>query len=115
MAVEEKNVIGRNLKALRDANNFTQKQVAAFLGIRRSTYANYESGEREAPVEVLEKASELMGCELGVLMDGSGNSLNEMLVCAFRADSLSENDLAEVASFKKIVLNYMKMKRLLSR
>jgi transcriptional regulator with XRE-family HTH domain len=59
--------IGRNLKLLREANSFTQDQVASFLGINRSTYSNYESGDREAPLEVLEKASDLFGCELSIL------------------------------------------------
>ena len=36
------------------------------------------------------------------------------IVCAFRADNLSENDLREVSAFKEIVLNYMKMERLLA-
>ena len=40
--------IGRNLKLLREANSFTQDQVASFLGINRSIYSNYESGDREA-------------------------------------------------------------------
>ena len=37
-----------------------------------------------------------------------------MLVCAFRADNLSVNDMKEVAAFKNIVLNYMKMERLMA-
>ena len=113
--MEEKRVVGRNLKALREANCYTQEQVALYLGVQRSAYANYESGDREAPIEILEKVSELMGCELSVLFDENKEVLNDMLVCAFRADNLSEDDLTEVAAFKNIVLNYMKMKRLLEK
>lgn len=114
MAMEARKIVGNNLKALREANCYTQEQVASFLGIQRSAYANYESGEREAPVEILEKASKLLGCELNVLFDTEGSVIKDMLACAFRADDLCENDLVEVASFKSIVLNYMKMKRLLA-
>ncbi|MCD8309776.1 MAG: helix-turn-helix domain-containing protein [Prevotellaceae bacterium] len=113
--MEERIIVARNLKALRQANGYTQEQVAAFLGIHRSAYANYESGEREAPIELLEKASELMGCELGVLFDEDEKAVRDMLVCAFRADNLCPSDLIEVAAFKNIVLNYMKMKRLLAQ
>lgn len=113
--MKEKEIVGRNLKALRDANRYTQEQVASFLGIQRSAYANYESGEREAPIELLEKAGELMGCELSVLFDEDEKAVRDMLVCAFRADNLGERDLEEVAAFKRIVLNYMKMKRLLAQ
>lgn len=107
-------VVGRNLKALREANGYTQEQVANFLGIGRSAYANYEAGERETPLEVMERASELFGCELALLFDEDEQAVRNMLVCAFRADNLSINDMKEVAAFKNIVLNYMKMERLMA-
>ncbi|MDO4959649.1 MAG: helix-turn-helix domain-containing protein [Prevotellaceae bacterium] len=112
--MEEKIIVGRNLKALREANGYTQEQVANFLNIGRSAYANYEAGEREAPMEVMEQASELFGCELALLFDENKQAVNNMLVCAFRADNLSANDLKEVAAFKNIVLNYIKMDRLMA-
>lgn len=112
--MEEKMVMGRNLKALREANGYTQEQVANFLGIGRSAYANYEAGERETPMEVMERASELFGCELALLFDEDEQAVRNMLVCAFRADNLSVNDMKEVAAFKNIVLNYMKMERLMA-
>ena len=107
-------VVGRNLKALREANGYTQEQVANFLGIGRSAYANYEAGERETPMEVMERASELFGCELALLFDEDEQAVKNMLVCAFRVDNLSVNDMKEVAAFKNIVLNYMKMERLMA-
>ena len=107
-------VVGRNLKALREANGYTQEQVANFLGIGRSAYANYEAGERETPMEVMERASELFGCELALLFDEDEQAVKNMLVCAFRADNLSVNDMKEVAAFKNIVLNYMKVERLMA-
>lgn len=112
--MEEKMVVGRNLKALREANGYTQEQVANFLGIGRSAYANYEAGERETPMEVMERASELFGCELALLFDEDEQAVKNMLVCAFRADNLSVNDMKEVAAFKNIVLNYLKMERLMA-
>lgn len=111
--MDEKKIVGRNLKALRDANKYTQEQVASFLGIGRPCYANYESGEREAPMEILEKACELMGCELSVLFNEDADAVQDMLVCAFRAENLSDGDVVEVAAFKNIVMNYLKMKKLL--
>lgn len=107
-------VVGRNLKALREANGYTQEQVANFLSIGRSAYANYEAGERETPMEVMERARELFGCELALLFDEDEQAVKNMLVCAFRADNLSVNDMKEVAAFKNIVLNYMKMERLMA-
>jgi transcriptional regulator with XRE-family HTH domain len=107
-------IVGNNLKKLREANRFSQEQVASFLGINRSTYSNYESGDREAPLEVLEKASDLFGCELHLLFEENESVVDNMLVCAFRVDDLSASDMKEVASFKNIVKNYLKIKRLLA-
>lgn len=112
--MKQTNVVGSNLKALREANGYTQEQVASFLGVQRSAYANYETGDREAPIELLEKASKLMGCELELLFDEDKDAVRNMLKCAFRADNLSVNDMKEVAAFKNIVLNYLKMERLLN-
>ena len=106
-------MVGYNLKVLREANKLTQEQVADFLGIRRSTYSNYETGEREAPIEVLESAGKLFGCELSTLFSEDKDALQCMLACAFRADGLCESDMREVASFKGMVMNYMKMQRLM--
>lgn len=107
-------VIGRNLKVLREANDLTQEQMASYLGIGRSAYANYEAGDREAPLAVLEGAAALLGCELELLFEEDAETVkNEMLVCAFRTDGLTDGDMKEVARFKRVVLEYMKMKKML--
>lgn len=105
-------IIGKNLKQLRTFNRFSQEQVAEYLAIKRSTYSNYESGEREAPLEVLEKISNLYGCELYVLFEENMESFQDALVCTFRVDNLSNSDLNEIAKFKDIVKSYLKMTRL---
>lgn len=108
------NVIGRNLKLLRESNDLTQEQIASYLGIGRSAYANYEAGEREAPLEVLERSAALLGCELDVLFEEDVEAVkSRMLVCAFRTDGLTDEDMQEVARFKNVVLEYMKMTKLL--
>ena len=108
------NAIGRNLKVLRESNDLTQEQIASYLGIGRSAYANYEAGEREAPLEVLERSAALLGCELDVLFEEDAEAVkSQMLVCAFRTDGLTDEDMQEVARFKNVVLEYMKMTKLL--
>ena len=108
------NVIGRNLKVLREANDLTQEQMSSYLGIGRSAYANYEAGEREAPLEVLERSASLLGCELELLFEPNVETVkDQMMVCAFRTDGLTESDMKEVARFKQVVLEYMKMQKML--
>ena len=108
-------VIGRNLKVLREANDLTQEQMSSYLGIGRSAYANYEAGEREAPLEVLERSASLLGCELDLLFEEDVETVkDQMMVCAFRTDGLTDADMKQVARFKQVVLEYMKMQKMLS-
>lgn len=108
------NVIGTNLEKLRLANRLTQEQVADYLGIKRSAYANYEAGMREPSLDILEKAASLFGCELSLLFEEDSNVVDKMLVAAFRVDNLSKEDMKEIADFKNVVINYLKMERLLA-
>lgn len=109
-------IIAQNLKALRNYNRFTQDQVADFLGLNnRSTYSNYESGDREAPLDILEKCADLYGCDLSLLFEENESSTREMLVCAFRVDDIEPSDMQEIATFKNIVKSYMKLNTLLAK
>lgn len=107
-----KTIIGKNLSKLRGANNLTQQQVADCLGITRSAYSNYEDGAREAPMDVLLRSADLFGCDVHLLLERNEEVVDNMLVCAFRVDELSSDDLNEILDFKRIVKNYMKIKRL---
>ena len=109
------NNIGRILKECREYNSFTADQVATFLNIGRSTYSNYEAGLREAPLEVLEKCSNLYGCDLDLFFEEKPLSEGDMLICAFRVDDVSSSDMQEVALFKNIVKNYLKIDKLLAQ
>lgn len=50
------------LTMFRKQKGFTQAQMAEKLEISRSTYANYESGNRSPNLEALEYISEILGC-----------------------------------------------------
>lgn len=104
-------IIGNNLKKIRAISSFTQEEVAVALGINRSTYSNYESGEREMPINLLEKAADLFGCELHVFFE-ENFSEDMILATAFRIDGLNDNDLQEIIHFKDIVKSYIKMDQL---
>ena len=105
-------IIGKNLSKLRSANNLTQQQVADCLGITRSAYSNYEDGVREAPMDVLLKSADLFGTDVHLLLERNEDVVDNMLVCAFRVDDMSADALREISYFKRIVKNYMKIKRL---
>jgi len=104
-----KTIVSDNLKNFRDALGYTQSKVATFLGIERGAYANYESGNREMPYDVMTKVCELYGIDLSVLFEENSSVLNDELVCAFRVDTPCDEDIKEISHFKKIVRNYFKM------
>ena len=110
--MEERQILAQNIKRLRDACDFNQEQVASFLGITRSAY---ESAQREIPFPVLEKLSDLYGCDMYELYSEDGQVVENMLATAFRVDKLCPEDLEQLAAFKRIVKNSLKMDILLSR
>lgn len=107
-----KTIIAKNLKSFRKAGGYTEQMLADLLGIQRSAYANYEAGTREMPLQHLEKAADLFGCELSALFSEEAQN-EDILLCAFRADNVSPSDLEQIAKFKSMVKSYLKMQRLL--
>ena len=55
------------LTKLRKSRVYTQAQMAEKLGISRSTYTNYENGNRTPDFEVLGRISEVLACSLDEL------------------------------------------------
>ena len=105
-------IIGENLKKIRELSGFTQEKIAKSIGIERSAYSNYEGGIREVPYDILEKLSNLFGCEPFILFEDNVQTDNEILATAFRISDLEDDDLKEIANFKDIVKSYLKMERI---
>ena len=55
------------LTVFRKQRGYTQAELANKLGISRSTYANYESGNRSPDLEMLERISDILNCTLDEL------------------------------------------------
>ena len=104
--------IQNNIKAIRKKLGYTQETVADVLGIARTTYTEYENKDVEIPFQVLENLSDFFGVELASFFAENEDQLKETLVCAFRTDGLSIEDLRKITKFKSIVKNYLKMKRI---
>lgn len=107
--------IARNLKKLRETARYTQDEVAQSFGITRSAYSNYESGDREVPYDVIEKASNFFGCEMTMLFEENENVDAMILATAFRIDGIAPEDAGEIMRFKDIVKSYLKMEAIESR
>lgn len=46
------------LKDLREDSDLTQQTVADYLHIKQNTYSQYESGNRQLPIDILVKLAE---------------------------------------------------------
>lgn len=102
-------IIARNLKKLREIARYTQDEVATAIGITRSAYSNYESGDREVPYDVIEKTSDFFGCEMLLLFEENENIDAQILASAFRIDGITPEDSKEIMRFKEVVKSYLKM------
>ena len=74
----------QKMKILRENNNYSQKQVAKFLGIDRSTYAYYELGKTTPSIDILVALSELyqVSCEflLGIKEEKKCKNTEELVL-----------------------------------
>lgn len=105
-------IIGENLKRLRETSGFSQEQIARTVGLEHSTYSNYEGGTREIPYQIIERISALFGCDPCVLFEDNLQNQSEIIVSAFRISDLEDSDLKEITNFKDIVKAYLKMERI---
>jgi len=107
-------MIGANIRKYRKHNLLTQKDLADFLGCPREMISYYENGSRNPSIDVLNKLSDLFGIELCYLLEESSEIVDENIVLAFRKEDTNTEDYEEIASFKKILKNYIKMERLVT-
>jgi transcriptional regulator with XRE-family HTH domain len=107
------NILGRNLKLFRERTEKTQFQIADFLGVERSAISNYEKGKREISLTHLEKLSNLYGIEIEDFFEEDPESIVINMAFAFRGNSISNEDSEGIASFHRIVKNYIEMKNII--
>lgn len=111
--MEQNKIIGTNIKAFREKLGLTQEQVATYLDVTREMISYYEQGSRNIPTASLTRLSNLFGIDEYDLFEPDAEQSSVNVALAFRIDDFNEEDLVSVAKFRKIVTNYLGMKRLL--
>lgn len=101
----------KNLKSFRTRMGLTQEDIANYLNINREEVSYFETGSREVPFDLIPKLANLFGIDEYDLFEDDSDINNLNIAFAFRADEISSRDLDAIASFKKIALNYKKMKQ----
>ena len=109
------NLINANIKALRNKTGLKQEVVANVLGVKRELISYYETGAREIPLEHFEKLADLFGVELQDLLEVDMTKQKINTAFAFRAEEITNSDLEQIISFKKIVKNHIKISEALDQ
>jgi transcriptional regulator with XRE-family HTH domain len=102
-------IIGQNIKLLREGLGITQDSLAEYLNTSREQIAYYEAGSRSIPTAQLSKLSDLFCMDEYDFYEIDPQKSKMNISFAFRADTLSSQDLESIAKFKKIVRNYINM------
>lgn len=104
-------LIAKRFKELRSKNKYSQKLMADYLGVDQSYISKCEKGERNFSIDILEKAAELFGCDVGYFLNESSALVDMPL--AFRSENLEADDLKTLATIRKIALNVRFMEKAL--
>ena len=107
--MNDSKLIGINLRNFRISQGYRQEDLAEYLGVTRSMISYYESGERDIPVISMNKLADLFGIELEALLEGNEEAIKTNLAFAFRSENHTPGDIESIASFKRFVMNYLKM------
>ena len=95
-----------NLKLAREKKNMTQKEVADGIGVAKSTYSLYESGNREPNVQTIKKISDVLNVSADELL--GLNSENTTIAAHFDGNEYTAEELEDVRAYAEFVKNRRK-------
>jgi transcriptional regulator with XRE-family HTH domain len=104
-------VIAKRLKEARKEMNYSQQEVANFIGKKRSQISYYETGARKINLSLLNKFSNLYGVSVNRLLYGKEQE-SEAKVFARAFSKLSENDKNEIKNLIDFKKRYKESKNL---
>ena len=110
----QQEIVGHNVRQFRERLGFTQAAVADYLGIAREQISYYETGARPVPTDHLQRLADLFGIDAYDLLEAETAQQQVNVALAFRADDFTAQDLSSIASFRRVVNNYLKMQKSLS-
>lgn len=95
-----------NLKKARERKGFSQKDMAEYIGVAKSTYSLYESGNREPGVPTIKKMANVLNVSADELL--GINTEPTVLAAHFDGDEYTEDELEEIRQFAAFVKNRKK-------
>lgn len=95
-----------NLKRAREQKGMSQKDVSEKIGVAKSTYSLYESGNREPNVHTIKKISDVLDISADELL--GIRPYQPTLAAHFDGEEYTENELNEIRQFAEFVKNKRK-------
>lgn len=90
-----------NLKLARERKGISQKDMAANIGVAKSTYSLYESGNREPNVQTIKKIADILNVSADELLGIDEEPTT--LAAHFDGDEYTEEELDEIKKFAEFV------------
>ena len=101
--------IGSILKDLRNRMGLSQEQISTYLGISQPAYNHYESGDTVVSQDSLEKLADVYGVEEYDILTCNKPLLQADMAFSFIQKEDKIKNLGQIASFHKIIKNYLDM------
>ena len=95
-----------NLKEARLKSGLSQKDVAENIGVAKTTYSLYESGNREPNVNTIKKISDCLNVSADTLLGLNDRPVT--IAAHFDGDEYTEDELDEIRQFAEFVKNKRK-------
>ena len=61
------------IKDLREDNDVTQKELAEYLHVKQNTYSQYETGQRQLPIDTLIALAKFYGVSTDYILELTDN------------------------------------------
>ena len=95
-----------NWRIARERKGISQKDMAESIGVAKSTYSLYESGNREPGVPTIKKIADVLNVSADELL---GISIEPTTLAAhFDGEEYTEDELDEIRQFAEFVKNKRK-------
>ncbi len=90
-----------NLKFAREKQGLSQKEVAESIGVAKSTYSLYESGNREPNVKTIKKIADILNTSADKLL--GINDEPQTIAAHFDGNEYTEEELSKIKEFAEFV------------
>lgn len=90
-----------NLRAARERKGMTQKDIADSIGVAKSTYSLYESGNREPNVQTIKRIADILNVSADELLGIEDDP--QTIAAHFDGDEYTEEELDKIKEFAAFV------------